>query len=572
MVNSNPLGMNALSVRPLSTGFANTTNTRAATAGSSFPLIQTSPFLPIGGGFDQSGIMGMLQQFMQLFQMMMGGNFGNFGNLGNTGFSNFQLPVFSNSGNQLPTSTIDPGFQAPVFNQAPISLSDPFYGGYNNTLPYNPDPFFGDYNPNFINNTPNFQNFPPYVGTGPVINQPYVNQPVINQPTLNQPVLNQPVLNNPVLNNPILINPTIIQNGNSNPNVYYGNNPIGYNPGGYIPFGNTPYGYNSPPPIYIPGSNPRVWGDPHFEGLFHGVKETAQTGDLDGNGKIGDTLTQKYDVQGRPGETYTVLSDSGLAVNGKVGAFGDKGATVFKEAGVTVRGEDGQLYLVSEKAEGTAPPTVKLPNGQTVALENGKAFQLGGSRQTATWDQAANKVNIETFEYTGNIKKNTDGGGYLDINIKPNAGFDGRNHDGLLGVSGRPDLIGGKIQNGKEGANAQGEGVATKGPNGGANRTVDDYKVNDISAAPPGGINSFNTMRGAPVGQTPIQGGSGGGLPAGAAAAGPAAGPAAAQAKPPEAKPAEAKPAAAANPAEAPKPAEPAPQPKPAAEEAAKKK
>jgi hypothetical protein len=533
MVSSNPLGMNLLGARPLSTGFANTNNSQVATAGSSFPLIQTSPFLPIGGGFDQSGIMGMLQQFMQLFQMMMGGNLGN---LGNTGFSNFQLPVFSNSGGQLPTSTFDPGLPAPLFNQPPVSISDPFFGGYNNTPAYNPDPFFGDYNPNVINNSPN------YVGSGPIINQPY---------------LNQPVLNNPVLNNPILINPTIIQNGTSNPNVYYGNNP-----GGYVPYGNTPYGYTSPPPIYIPGSNPRVWGDPHFEGLFHGVKETAQTGDLDGNGKIGDTLTQKYDVQGRPGETYTVLSDSGLAVNGKVGAYGDKGATVFKEAGVTVRGEDGQLYLVSEKAEGTAAPTVKLPNGQTVALENGKAFQLGGSRQTATWDQAGNKVNIETAEYSGNIKKNTDGGGYLDINIKPNAGFDGRNHDGLLGVSGRPDLIGGKIQNGKEGANAQGEGVATKGPNGGANRTVDDYKVNDISAAPPGGINSFNTMRGAPVGQTPIQGGSGGGLPAGAAAAGPAAAPA---------KPAEAKPAAAANPAEPPKPAEPAPQPKPA-EEAAKKK
>jgi hypothetical protein len=494
--------------------------------------------LPIGGsGFDQSGVMGMLQQFMQLFQMMMGGNFGN---LGNTGFSNFQLPVFSNSGGQLPTSTLDPVLPAPLFNQPPVSLNDPFFGGYNNTPAYNPDPFFGDYNPNVINNSPN------YIGSGPMINQPYSNQPYINQSYLspsyiqdpynnqsygNQPVLNQPVLNNPVLNNPILINPTIIQNGGTHPNVYYGNKPGSYPPGGYNypPVGGhyyPPHHYTNPP-VYIPGGHtPRVWGDPHFEGLFHGVKEDARTGDLNGNGKIGDTLTQKYDVQGRPGETYTVLSDSGLAVNGKVGAYGNKGATVFKEAGVTVRGEDGQSYLVSEKAEGTAAPTVRLPNGQTVALENGKAFQLGGASQTATWNQAQKKIDIKAAEYEMSIKKNTDGGGYLDINAKPTGSFDGRNHDGLLGVSGRPDLIGNKVQNGKEGANAQGEGVATKGPNGGANRTIDDYKVNDVSAAPPGQVNTFNSMRSAPVGQTPIQGGSGGGAPAGAAAAaGPAAAP-----------------------------------------------
>ena len=318
--------------------------------------------------------------------------------------------------------------------------------------------------------------------------------------------------------------------------------PYGPVPYGQVPFG-TSYPYNNVPPVFIPGGvTPRVWGDPHFEGLFNGVKETAQTGDLDGNGKIGDTGSQKYDFMGRAGETYNVLTDSGLSVNGKVGAYGDKGATVFKEAGVTVAGQGGN-YLIKETADGKDAPTVRLPNGQVVPLENGKAFDMGYG-QSATWDQGANNIAVKTGEYNLDIKKTP--GSHLDINAKPNAGFDGRNHDGLLGVSGRPDLIGNKIQNGKEGANAQGEGVATKGPNGGANRSVDDYKVSDVSAAPPGQMNSFNTMRGAPVGQTPIQGGSGGGVPAGAAGA------AAPAAKPAEAKPAE------------------APQPKP--EEAAQKK
>jgi hypothetical protein len=318
--------------------------------------------------------------------------------------------------------------------------------------------------------------------------------------------------------------------------------PTPFPPGGFFPpFPNfPPFPQPGPTPIYIPpGTKGKVWGDPHFVGFFNGVKETQQTGDLDGNGRIGDTLSQLYDVQGVAGQSYRVLTDSNLNVNGEIAKYGDAGATVFSEISTSVRGEDGMVYRVNTKANPGEAPTVTMPDGRVVTLENGKAVQLGGANQSATWDAGAKRVAIKTTEYELGVTQQTNPvRNYLDLDTTKTARFDGMNHDGLLGVSGRPDLIG-KIANGKQGAQAQGEGVATKGEGGrGADRTEQSYRLEGGVNGTNNAINSFNTRMGAP-------------LPA--AAADPPAKATGAEAKAADAKP------AAAGAAAAPPPAGPAP-------------
>lgn len=258
----------------------------------------------------------------------------------------------------------------------------------------------------------------------------------------------------------------------------------------YPPYQPQPY---PPAPVIIPpyGRTVKVWGDPHFEGLFHGAVETEKTGDLNGNGKIGDTVTQKYDFQGADGQTLNVLSDSGVQVNGTIGKFGGAGATVFKQIGVSIQGADGRVYRLKTESDDNKPPVLVSQDGTEVALKNGEAVSLGSADSTATWNQAAKRLDITTREYNLGV---TQAGGYLDLSAKINQGFDGRNNDGILGISGNLNVIGGKVQNGKEGAGAQGEGVATKNEQGvGADRTKEQYVVQGGLFAMPTQFNTFSS-------------------------------------------------------------------------------
>ncbi len=220
------------------------------------------------------------------------------------------------------------------------------------------------------------------------------------------------------------------------------------------------------------------------------MKETEATGDLNGNGKIGDTVSQKYDFQGKAGQTINVLSDSGVQVNGELGAWGKKGATVFKDIGIQVRGEDGQTYGV-QYAVGKNPPSITRPGQEPVAMVAGETVQLGGANQTATWD-GKNDVSVKANEYNLSIKQQS--GGYLNLHTSTTENYDGLNNDGVLGISGNIEAIGGKVQNGREGAGANGEGVATTdGKGNGADRKPDDYLVNDGVLGQNTKHNSFNT-------------------------------------------------------------------------------
>lgn len=62
----------------------------------------------------------------------------------------------------------------------------------------------------------------------------------------------------------------------------------------------------------------RVWGDPHFEG-----------GDGD-----------RFDLQGKAGKTYHLLSDTGLTLNGTFAAF-EKNKTIVGETGLRLSGPKG---------------------------------------------------------------------------------------------------------------------------------------------------------------------------------------------------------------------------------------
>jgi hypothetical protein len=238
-----------------------------------------------------------------------------------------------------------------------------------------------------------------------------------------------------------------------------------------------------------------VWGDPHFEGLFHGVTETEETGDLDGNGVIGDTLSQKYDFQGQPGQILNILSDTGLQVNGRLEAWGaENGSTIFQEMGLQVRGQDGQIYALRYQTHDVAPALV-LPGGGTVLLQDGQTVNLGGTAHTATWNAEAKTLSLKTPEYDLRVLQKADRfDGHLELQATVAAQYDGQNQDGVLGVSGNIPLIGGVIQDGHQGAKANGEGVATRNENGvGANRSPEDYVVHDGLFGLNTPFNSFST-------------------------------------------------------------------------------
>jgi hypothetical protein len=194
-----------------------------------------------------------------------------------------------------------------------------------------------------------------------------------------------------------------------------------------------------PPAPYEGGKGGRFWGDPHLEGF-------------DG---------EKYDVMGKDGNIYNMLSDKGVQYNTKFSKWGEGGATVISEAGIQV-GKDQVRFDRSGKA-----PTV---NGQ--ALKKGQDVQLDNGGKAA-WD--GKKLEVNTGEYTIDLKSvKNEKGNYLDSNVKINEGgpfTDGVKPHGLLGQT--ADGVEGK---------KKGDLGKDQGKQGGTviDGTVEDYQEADL--------------------------------------------------------------------------------------------
>ena len=188
----------------------------------------------------------------------------------------------------------------------------------------------------------------------------------------------------------------------------------------------------------MPVNNATIQGDPHFVGADGG----------------------RYDVQGKAGKTYNILSDKDLQVNAKFQAYGGGGATTMGEIGVTM-GQD----------------QVQIDKAGKVTI-NGEAME-GNSALDGAITKSGKVVTVKSGEYQIKI---TSAGGYL------NAAFNSDNvaADGVMphGVWGQAADGDGKARNGDKGAGAQGGG-AIEGLDGeiskkGDKTTVQQYEVNGI--------------------------------------------------------------------------------------------
>lgn len=202
----------------------------------------------------------------------------------------------------------------------------------------------------------------------------------------------------------------------------------------------------APPPVVAANEVGTITGDPHFKG---------------GDGG-------KYDVQGEPGKSYSLLSDSNLQFNGRFDAWGGGGATVVGETGLTVQGPYGQSSVTFQKDGTAAVNGMELKDGQTVQLADGG---------TAT--KEGNKLTIKTaegYEITQTVHGSSHGN-YINTEVKTGAGGvaqDGVLPGGLLGQTFDPDSA---ARNGKKGAGAQGEGAISG--------TVGQYEVGSLVPQPP---------------------------------------------------------------------------------------
>lgn len=201
------------------------------------------------------------------------------------------------------------------------------------------------------------------------------------------------------------------------------------------------------PPAYNGGNNGRYWGDPHLVGF-------------DG---------EQYDVMGKGGNVYNMLSDKNVQYNTKFMDWGKPGAdgvqpTVIGEAGIQV----GKNLVYFDR--GGSAPTVNgspLSKYQQVDLGNG---------QFAQWD--GEKLVVKTDEYTINlvIKEKEKNGGYLDSTVTINEGInplaDGVAAHGLLG----------QTADGVKGARVGGDGNKNIEKQGGSviDGVVDDYLVDNL--------------------------------------------------------------------------------------------
>ncbi|MDX2084316.1 MAG: hypothetical protein SFZ03_02885 [Candidatus Melainabacteria bacterium] len=176
------------------------------------------------------------------------------------------------------------------------------------------------------------------------------------------------------------------------------------------------------PPEYTGGRSANITGDPHFA-------------EFDGG---------QFDFQGQAGNVYNLLSDQNFNLNGQFVAFGGQGATVVGEAGLRL-GPD-QIHLSANNP---------LPTINQQAMEVGRLYQLADG--TALWDNG--ELVVTSNEYGLTITPRTHAtANYLDLAVNltdagPYSDFVAPH--GLLGVT----VNHGQVDNGRTGANAQGEGV-----------------------------------------------------------------------------------------------------------------
>ncbi len=203
----------------------------------------------------------------------------------------------------------------------------------------------------------------------------------------------------------------------------------------------------APTPSYNGGNGARYWGDPHLEGF-------------DG---------EKYDVMGKGGNIYNMLSDKGIQYNTKFVDWGSPGAdgvqpTVIGEAGIQVG--DNLVYF---DRSGSAPTV----NGKPLTKD--QKVELGDGRY-ASWD--GNQLEVNTGEYTIDlvIKDKEKNNGYLDSAVKINEGVnplaDGVAAHGLLGQT--ADGVKGERKGGDNNQNIEKQGGSV------IDGVVDDYKVNTL--------------------------------------------------------------------------------------------
>lgn len=175
-----------------------------------------------------------------------------------------------------------------------------------------------------------------------------------------------------------------------------------------------------------------AWGDPHFEG---------------GDGG-------KYDIMGRPGGTYNLLSDNGVRVTGLMKRYNREGITVFDQAGITLTGKGpkgvvrNNIQFIPGKGANIDGKAIGAGKA-TPTADGGSAIYVGGNLYVDT--REGYKVTCIARKAGGNIN-------YLDVEIKTGARGvgSGDQPDGLMGQTFDADKA---AKNGKKGVNAQGEGA-----------------------------------------------------------------------------------------------------------------
>ncbi len=184
-------------------------------------------------------------------------------------------------------------------------------------------------------------------------------------------------------------------------------------------------------PTVAAGEKALAWGDPHFVG---------------GDGG-------KYDIMGKPGGTYNLLSDTGVRVTGLMKRYNREDITVFDQGGVTVTGK-GPKGVVRNNIQylpgkGATIDGKAIGGGKMMPLaDGGSALYIGGNLHIDT--REGYKV---TF-----LARKSGAISYLDVEIKTGARGvgSGADPDGLMGQTFDADD---KAKNGKKGAGAQGEGA-----------------------------------------------------------------------------------------------------------------
>ena len=201
----------------------------------------------------------------------------------------------------------------------------------------------------------------------------------------------------------------------------------------------------------------RIWGDPHFIGADGG----------------------KYDVQGKAGKTYNLLSDSGFQMNGRFDAWGSGGATVVGEVGI-----NANFDKISVKGNGTVTVNgQEVADGQTVWLTDGGFVRRSG-----------NDIKVESGEWTVDFQAK---GTYLNMDVSTdNANADGVKPHGLLGQTFDGD---GEARHGDKGRGAQGggaiENMATITSRGDKS-AIDGYEVSSLHSTDFGIHNRFHDYGG----------------------------------------------------------------------------